>query len=297
MDVDKLYIVGVASGIAAGSQGCAAGPEVFKASVYPVLVAQDDLPSMQWVEIFFPAQKSSIIESLVALEVQLAECVRALTSMGKRFLVVGGDHSCAIGTWSGAAVALHSQGALGLLWIDAHLDAHTPETSETGNLHGMPVATLLGYGAPSLVQVLDSAAKIDPRYLCYVGVRSFEAAEQALIERLGVRVYYMAEIKQRGLQVVLREALERVSQAAAGFGITLDIDALEPLDAPGTGLPVADGITGQKLCESLVMFQSHPKLVGVEIAEFDPSHDSQGKTGKLIGELVSCLFKHSGQPF
>ena len=161
-------------------------------------------------------------------------------------VVVGGDHTCAIGTWKGVAHALQDKGRIGLLWIDAHMDAHTPQTTETGMLHGMPVAALLGYGYPELTRIAGGV-RLDPNCVCLYGVRSFERGEAEFLARLGVRVFLMSEIAERGVAVTLNEAVSIVGCANGGFGITLDMDAIDPLDAPGVGTPEAGGLRGDEL--------------------------------------------------
>ena len=153
-------------------------------------------------------------------------------------LVLGGDHSIAMGTWRGVANAV--DGKLGLLWIDAHLDAHTPETSHSGKLHGMPLAALLGQTGDALC---EPGAALAPEHVCVVGVRSFEPEEAALASALGVRIYTIAEIERRGLGEVLREAAARVQTGTAAYGITRDLDHTE-----------ANGKIGRASCRERVLF-------------------------------------------
>src|SRR5262249_55803052 len=137
---------------------------------------------------------------------QLATRTQKLAASGRVPIVLGGDHSCAIGTWKGIARALAPRGPLGLIWIDAHMDAHTPLTTPSGNLHGMPLACLFGLGDPRLTSIAGGAA-LDPRRVCLLGVRSFEAEEAVLLQQLGVRVFFMHEVVRRGLQNVMRDAV------------------------------------------------------------------------------------------
>lgn len=286
----ELSLIGVASGVGAASRGCENGPLVCQQSEHL------GISPLNWVEILQPKHLPSKLETIAELAQRLARHTFSLVHQRNQFVVIGGDHSCAIGTWSGAAAALRPSGDLGLIWIDAHLDAHTPDTTPSGNIHGMPVASLLGYGSPQLTQILDKNPKLKPQNLCYVGVRDFEVEEQTLIERLGVRVYYMDEVRKRGLHAVLGEALTKITQNTVAFGVSIDIDVMEPSDAPGTGINVADGISAKELVKSLRLFSGHPKFLGMEIAEFDPRRDQNRKTEKLIGELILCLIKRKEQP-
>lgn len=198
--------------------------------------------------------------------------------------MLGGDHSCAIGTWTGIAQAI---GPLGLIWIDAHMDAHTPETTPSGMLHGMPVASLLGHGGPRLAARGSSA--FDPRRVCLVGVRSFEAAEAALLDRLGVRVFSMFEVRRRGLAEVMAEALAIARDGAASFGISLDLDAIDPRDAPAVGTAVPGGIRAADLRDALARLGSDPGCAALEITEYNPYLDRDGVTVRLVADIAESL--------
>lgn len=202
--------------------------------------------------------------------------------------MVGGDHTSAIGTWKGVAHARRDRGLLGLLWIDAHMDAHTPQTTESGMLHGMPVACLLGYGYPELTAIADGAT-LDPKCVCLYGVRSFEQGEAELLDRLAVRVFFMDEIERRGIRQTLREALALVSCASGGFGITLDMDAIDPTDAPGVGTPAPGGLPGPELMSALAEHGGHPNLAGIEVVEYNPYRDWQSATAGLVGDALDAI--------
>lgn len=216
--------------------------------------------------------------------------VRRLRRGGVMPLVIGGDHSCAIGTWSGIAAA--GRKPLGLLWIDAHLDSHTPETSETRRLHGMPLAVLLGEGDPRLLALAGAAPAIDPRFCAVIGVRSFEAGEPVRLRRLGVRFYTRHEIRQRGLGVVLAEAWRRVAAAPGGFGVSLDLDVLDPLLAPGVSVPERHGLNPAKLARLLRQQPAKQRLRALEVVELNPQRDPQGQTRRLLPTLIASLLKN-----
>jgi len=183
-----------------------------------------------------------------------------------------------------------------LLWIDAHMDAHTPETTESGMLHGMPVACLLGYGYPELTEIAHGA-KLDPTCVCLYGVRSFERGEAELLARLGVRVFFMEEIAQRGIAQTLTEALSIVTCASAGFGITLDLDAIDPGDAPGVGTPAPGGIRGAEFVAALAEYGGNAGLAGVEVVEYNPYHDQQSATAGLVADaLIAILAGQAALP-
>lgn len=205
--------------------------------------------------------------------------------------MLGGDHSCAIGTWKGAAQAVAQQGAVGLVWLDAHLDAHTPATTPSGMIHGMPLAVLLGHGDARLVRAGQSAC-IDARHLCLVGVRSFEVEESALLAGLGVRIIQMPEIDAKGLVATLREAIEIASGAPGGWGISIDLDVLDPLDAPGVGSPAPHGLEPQALIKALAGIAMTPGFLGAEMSEYNPELDPKGITGRVADALLVSMFSN-----
>ncbi|MCZ8107269.1 MAG: arginase, partial [Burkholderiales bacterium] len=224
---------------------------------------------------------------------RLARAVGAALDAGRLPVVVGGDHSCAIGTWSAAAAALRRGGEarrLGLVWIDAHLDAHTPETSETQMPHGMPIASLLGHGAPALTTVADAWPKLRPQDLVLIGPRSWESGEAALLARLGVRVIAGDEVARRGFADCMREAVERVSADTAGWGVSFDLDALDPLDAPGTGVPVPGGLRVAEVSAALRGLACDERVVAVELVEYNPTLDvartTAAATDRVLGAIV-----------
>jgi arginase len=285
-----LNTLGVASGIAANNPGCAEGPGVLQQSKY-----LKDLPcQLDWQKIFTPnttnVAGSKTLPILTPLLKQVAEQTLQWVKQKKSFLVFGGDHSCAIGTWSGAAVALQNQGPIGLIWIDAHMDSHTNQTTKTNNVHGMPLAALLGHGHSDLINILSKQPKLQPQHICLIGVRSFESEEVELLKKLNVKVFYMEEVQQRGMKAVMQDALEIVKNNTAGFGVSLDLDAIDPTEAPGVGVPEKNGLTAQDLCNGLSLLQHEPNLLGLEIVEFNPQLDQQQKTEKLVGEIITSVF-------
>ncbi|GBG02198.1 hypothetical protein AZSI13_15250 [Azospira sp. I13] len=227
------------------------------------------------------------LDSLGALSRELADEVATAIASGALPLVIGGDHSMAAGTWRGVARAYATAGAAqpGLVWIDAHLDAHTPDTSRTGNPHGMPLAALLGHGAEELAGI--PGPRLDPARLAVVAARSYEAEELALLRQLGVRIFTMDDIRRRGLGAVLEEAVQIAGgPAGGGFGISLDLDALNPLEAPGVSTPVEHGLAGEVLRRCLRGLLRNPRLSALEIAEFNPERDRENRTARLAIDLV-----------
>lgn len=286
----KMYhLVGYASGIAGPDQRVGEGPVVLKQS--PFLHELNQTISLNWAAmITTPAEPNVTTDIIIANAcTSLAKITSEFTKHHEQFCVLGGDHASAIGTWSGVYDAIHESGDLGLIWIDAHMDSHTPQTSESGNIHGMPLACLLGYGYSSLTSILQSAPKIKPQHLCLIGVRSFEGGEAAFLKSLNIKIYFMDEVKQRGFETVLKEAVEYVNRGTIGYGITLDIDAIDPLEAPGVDVPEADGIKVKDLKRGLESVATDKRLLATEIVEFDPSHDKEQMTEKLIVSLIDIF--------
>lgn len=285
-----ISLVGYASGVAAGDKGCCDGPTVLQQSNLIPELAKQGL-NAKWLEVFSPL-KGSALTVVTDICKRVAQKTCALTQQDSPFVVVGGDHSSAIGTWSGVRSALSADSELGLIWFDAHLDAHTPETTETGNIHGMPVASLLGYGSPELINIQYKGAKIRPENLCLIGIRSFEKGEEKLIKDLGVRVYYMDEVKQRGIKVILKEVVTNMNHNTVGYGLSIDLDGIDPLEAPGVGTPVPDGISANELCQALAeSVRNDHHLLGVEITEYNPHHDINNRTQDIIKHLLLSIFK------
>jgi arginase len=289
MTQNTLQLIGYACKIAGVDLNNDQGPLVLQQSPYLTALHQEGIP-LRWQDILKPesiiGRKDEVVRDICQrLAFLVAQCVRKQ----QRFSVIGGDHSCAIGTWSGAYDALHSQGDIGLLWIDAHMDSHTPETSESGRIHGMPLAALLGLGYSTLTSILQDAAKLQPANVCLIGVRSFEQGEAELLKRLNVRVYLMEEVAARGMPTVFAEAVQRVSEYTVGYGISLDLDSLDPEEVPGVDVREPGGIHVSDLLTCMASVAADPKLIGTEIVEFDPSCDKNHVTEKLIVSLLKTL--------
>ena len=293
MKTPTLQFIGYASGIAARVQSSCMGP----------LILQDFEPLKQlkypwhWIDNLYPSENESglkALEPVAELCTRLAQHSYQLTKNNQLFATIGGDHSCAIGTWSGVAAAV--PGPIGLLWIDAHMDSHTPETSISKNIHGMPLAALLGHGPSELTHILNNTPKLRPEHVCLLGVRSFEAAEQTLLNNLGVRVYCMPEINERGLETVMKEALQKVNQGTLGYGISVGLNGIDPLDAPASDKHEANGIRSAALLSSLDALQHYPGLLALEIAEFSPKHDIDNKTADLIVGILDAVLSKLALP-
>ena len=276
------YILGYASGIGSVDVSCADGA--------PLLF---DKYQFKHSRLFYPQQLEDKYAETADICTRLAFETKQCIQHHEFFTVIGGDHSSAIGTWSGVANGLRPKGALGLIWIDAHLDAHTPETSYTGNIHGMPLAALLGAGHSELTHIQDNLPKLLPENICIIGARSFEESERDFLHQQGVRIFYIDEVLTRGFDTVFQEALTLVKQHTCAYGLTIDPDAIDPQDAPGVSTPEKNGIPASDLRHVLKKYASvdrkNQRLCGIEITEFNPSNDIDQKTEHLIMELLELI--------
>lgn len=285
----RAEIVGVACGSGALDHGCADGPEMLRTLGF-FRDLQDTDVRLRWDQtIRAPAPAGDALPAVAGVAGTLARSVARILADGGFPIVIGGDHSCAIGTWSGVHAHLAGAGHLGLIWIDAHMDSHTFTSSASQTIHGMPLACLLGYGDAALTQVMFDCPKVLPRDVCLIGVRSFEPGEAALLRTLGVRIYFMDEVEKRGLPEVFREAVALVTRHTAGYGITIDMDALDPAEAAGVGSPVPGGLHLTELLAAFESVHSDPNLLALEIAEYNPHRDNNDETALAVRELCMAL--------
>lgn len=285
-----IDFLGAASGLGAPDFRCADGPDAIRAAGL-LDVLRKKGRAARWQGSLLPAPAMAPLPGIAEICSRLAAQVSEIVTAGRLPVVLGGDHSCAIGTWSGVASAARARGGMlpGLVWIDAHMDSHTPETSPSGRIHGMPLAALLGQGAPELVGIAGFSPKLRPEHLALVGVRSYERAEADLLERAGVKIFFMEEVRRRGIRTVLDDALNLASSSATGYGISIDLDAFSPMESPGVGSPEPDGLHYLELDRLLKGIANDPRLLAIELAEFNPHRDIQGRTLALIQELLLSM--------
>lgn len=281
-----LQIIGAAIGSGGPDIRASEAPDVIANSSFWKDFIEKGIP-LHWLTTLREKNAPEKLDILCPFFENLANHTKSCVQKKERFCVIGGDHSAAIGTWSGASVGLEKP--LGLIWIDAHKDAHTFETSPSGNIHGMPVASLLGYGHPRLIHLLNQNPKLQPENICLIGIRSYEEGEDLLLKKLNVKIYEIEEVKQRGISTVLLEARNHVTKHTAGYGITCDLDAIDPQDIPGVSTPEPNGINGQALLEAFSQLCPDSRQIGFEIMEFNPSQDKNKKTEKFIFELLKLI--------
>jgi arginase len=221
----------------------------------------------------------------------IARKVERIIGLGHFPLVLGGDHSIAVGTVSGLAAFAQSQGKkLGLLWVDAHGDINTPETSPSGNIHGMPLATLLGFGAGELTSIAGADAKISPTNVALVGIRSLDSGEKKRLKETGVQVHTMSDIDRQGVHQIMKKALARVTDGTDFVHMSLDLDAVDPAVAPGVGTPVKGGLDYREAHLVMETVADAGVMTSLEVVEVNPILDAGNASAEFAVELVQSAF-------
>lgn len=245
------------------------------------------LLQLHW-QVLKPEEVDSKEEQLFKLNAAISRFTEYWTRQHQPFLVIGGDHSCALGTWAGVLNGLESGKRLGLIWLDAHMDAHTFETTPSGNIHGMPLSALLGKADGKLQHLLPTIKAIQPENLILLGTRSYESAEQELLKQSDVVVVFAEQIHD--FEHLLVQAVEKLNHSCDAIGISIDLDFIRPEDAPGVETPVAGGIPAQTLLNALSQIKQQPKICGLEISEFNPATDINDQTLQLIKNIVTTFY-------
>jgi arginase len=218
---------------------------------------------------------------------RLGDIVSQTVTEGKLPLVLGGDHSIAVGTVAGISRSYRLRDQkIGLIWVDAHADMNTPETSPSGNVHGMPLACCIGEGPKDLTHLFNFAPKVEARNVAIIGLRDVDRTEVPQVRKAGVAAYTMREIDERGLRAVMTEAIERASDGTAGFHVSFDMDSVDPREAPGVGTPVRGGLTYREAHLAMEILCDSGKVVGMEVVEVNPVLDVANQTAILGVELV-----------
>jgi arginase len=222
----------------------------------------------------------------------IATQVEGTLDYGSVPLVLGGDHSVAVGTVTGVSRHLRKRGRkIGLIWLDAHADMNTPETSPSGNVHGMPLACIVGLGPPELSELGGYKPKVAPANVVIVGLRNVDSFEKPHVRESGVRAFTMREIDERGLRAVMEDAIKLATAGTAGFHLSLDMDFVDPRDAPGVGTPVRGGATYREahlamemICDSTI--GDKKAMLSLEVVEVNPVIDEVNRTADLAVELI-----------
>lgn len=298
----KVALIGAPLGYGAGQMGSELGAEAMRLSTVRGRRLIDMIGELGYqaedrgnVEIVRPSGPEPVNtnprhlkESVISCQ-NLADGVFAALSDESFPVILGGDHSIAIGSVSGIAKYFRDRGeSFGLIWFDAHADINTPDTSPSGNIHGMPLATLLGYGHDQLVDLGGFSPKLDPKYFAHVGARDLDEGEKARIHGLGLADHFftMSDIDKRGMLDCINDAIDIASKASGGFAVTFDIDVIDPRFAPGSGTLVRGGATYREAHLALEVIAERGGMRSFEIVEVNPMLDQSNITVELGCELV-----------
>lgn len=293
-----IRILGVPSGLAGVSRGTAGGPAAIRSAGLLDALRNAGLQVEDCGNMSVPLAHRrpgldpgpDVTRAVEAFCRELRDLLAAIHQTGDaRTLVLGGEHSLGAGSQAGVSLGRHRRGlpAAGLIWFDAHADCNTPETTPSGNLHGMPLAALLGLDVPAFRKVVLDGCRLDPGTTCLVAQRDVDPGERIHLERLGVRMFEREEITRRGIDAVMREAIARASRDGA-ISFSLDLDSLDPSVAPGVDCPTPGGIRRDELFEALRIASAAP-LVHVEVVEVNPSADPEGCTAAIAVEAARIL--------
>lgn len=291
----KIRILGVPMDLGQSRRGVDMGPSALRVAGLQARLKQlnyqvEDIGNIsvkQPEEQHYGDKRAKYLNEIAETCQGLAETVEKTLSEDMMPIVLGGDHSIAAGSVAGVASFFRKQSKrIGLIWLDAHGDVNTPESSPSGNVHGMPLASIMGYGAPELTELCNFKPKIEPQNVAMVGIRELDTKERQLVKKSGVHVFTMRDIDERGMREVMSEALRFASDDTNGVAISLDMDFLDPTEAPGVGTPVRGGVTYREAHLALEMIADSRTLVSFELVEINPVVDLHNKTAILGVELI-----------
>jgi arginase len=292
---EKVRIIGVPMDLGASRRGVDMGPSALRVAGLQSRMKQlgrqvediGNIPVRQPEEQHYGEKNAKYLEEISETCKGVAEMVRKTLDEDLFPLVLGGDHSIAVGTTAGVVAHFQKETRrVGMIWLDAHGDMNTPETSPSGNVHGMPLASIMGYGPPELTELAGVKPMIGPRNVALVGVRELDAKERRLMKESGVHVFTMRDVDERGMREVMTEALRFAGDDTAGVAVSLDMDFVDPSDAPGVGTPVRGGVTYREAHLALEMIADSRSMVSFELVEINPVIDLHNTTAILGVELV-----------
>ena len=298
----KVGIVGVPLGFGAGQTGSELGVDAMRLSrirgeLLPEHIRQlgYDVKDFGDIDLVRPDRTADTNENPKYLPEMLQSCRNMATSVKEILaddffpVILGGDHSIAIGTFSGIASHFREKNEeIGLIWFDAHADINTPETSQSGNVHGMPLAVILGQGNQELVNIEGFSPKLNSKYCAHIGGRDLDAGERRRVHELGLRdnFFTMSDIDRRGMLACVEDAIKIASQASGGYAVTFDVDMIDPRFAPGSGTLVRGGATYREAHLALEVIAEHGGMRSFEIVEVNPMLDQSNITVELACELI-----------
>jgi arginase len=294
----KITFIGVPLDLGAGRRGVDMGPSALRAALIHSRVRDlgyevADLGDLevQIQETRDPGDpRMKYLKEIRQTCEAVRDAVSGALSGGAMPVVLGGDHSIAMGTIAGVARHCRKQDErVGLVWFDAHGDMNTPETTPTGNIHGMPLAVALGLGEPSLVELAGEAPMVDGARAAVVGLRDVDPAERGNLRESGIGAFTMRDIDERGMRTVMEEAIKRATNGTAGIHVSFDLDGIDPDFAPGVGTPSPGGLSYREAHLAMEMLSDTGKVLSAELVEVNPILDTQNGTARLGVELLASL--------
>jgi arginase len=294
-----VHVLGVPMDLGSGRRGVDMGPSAIRiAGVEERLrelghkvVDEGDIVIKNMEELKVGNPRARYLAEIARASALLSRKVERIMERGHFPLVLGGDHSIAVGTLSGiGAFCRAHRKKVGLLWIDAHGDINTPETSPTGNIHGMPLATLLGFGVRELTDIGGAFSKVDPKNVALVGIRSLDSGEKSRLKETGVQVHTMSEIDRNGVDRVMKKALARVTDGTDYVHVSFDLDAVDPNVAPGVGTPVKGGLDYREAHLIMEVIAEAGVMTSLEMVEVNPILDQGNASAAFAVELVQSAF-------
>jgi arginase len=291
----KAKIIGVPMDLGAGRRGVDMGPSAIRIAGLNQAITWlgYDVTDAGNVHVHPPEAvtqtnlRARYLPEIAAASEELAVMVEAALEEGALPIILGGDHSIAIGSVAGLA-SFHRKRheRVGIIWLDAHADTNTPDTTPSGNIHGMPLAALLGHGAKELTHIAGFAPKVLPENTVIIGARSIDPGERELLKTLNIRVYTMTEMDERGMSTVVKEAVEIASRNTAGIHVTMDMDFIDPFYAPGVGTPERGGATYRESHLAMEKIADSGRVLSVELTEVNPLYDTANQTAQLAVEMI-----------
>jgi arginase len=291
----KVRIIGVPMDLGQSRRGVDMGPSALRGAGLQSAIKKlghtvEDIGNLevkQPEEMPVGEKRAKYLQEIAETCLDVAKVVEKSLTESFLPLVLGGDHSIAAGAAAGVSHFYRQQKKdIGYIWLDAHGDMNTPESSPSGNVHGMPLASIMGYGAPELSDLLGFKPKAEPGNIVVVGARDLDAHERKIAKKSGVHVFTMRDIDERGMREVMADAIKFAMDDTAGIAVSLDMDFVDPADAPGVGTPVRGGVTYREAHLAMEMIADSEAMVSLEVVEINPILDEHNRTALLGVELV-----------
>lgn len=297
-----VRIIGVPMDLGASRRGTDMGPSALRIAGLGAAIRDIGYPLAREEDIAVPAMETRSVEDskarfkpqILTVCTELAHRVKEIMADGEFPLVLGGDHSIAMGTVSGAVAHFRDRGEeMGLVWFDAHGDMNIPGVSLSGNIHGMPLAHLLGRGDPELANILGFSPKLNPDKVALIGIRDIDAGERKIIRESGIHVFTMRDIDEHGMAKIARRAMDIVTRGTGGFHMSFDVDGCDPTVIPGSGTLVHGGVRFREAHLLLEYCADTRKLTSMEVVELNPFLDHGNVSAERTIHLITSALGKS----